>query len=390
MNYNYFLLCVCLFLNLSASAQILLPDGTPPSGITNASEGDYYLAKSILYVGTSNGLLKQITTAAGSTDGEVLSWNTATNTWLPQIPVPTVLTLEKSTIRTVNRARVALQPESNINDTGTFTVRPNATFELNETAATISNTDITNLVGNIRFVLQPYLLSSAARTNFICNFIVNGTLTKRQAGSLYARNNEGHDETGSSFIFEYEGATAGNTFSFSFIREASEGTVELISDATSSSYIFIEQYTSLEVITNVTAPINSAITQGPIGITGATGLAGIQGIQGIQGTTGINDPLDVYHATGNIKADGTNNYIQGATVTKNSVGAYTITFNSQHSAGVLYPVLLSMSQNDGLDDYVPAYTILSDKSFRVQITEQDNGTGAGVLEDAAFSFYIPL
>jgi hypothetical protein len=47
-------------------------------------------------------------------------------------------------------------------------------------------------------------------------------------------------------------------------------------------------------------------------------------------------------------------------------------------------------ENTRLDDYVPAYAIINDTRFRVQITEQDNGTSAGILIDDGFSFYIPL
>ena len=384
---------ICISTATHSQVQIL---STDISSVTDAGEGDYYLTSDTneLYVGMSTGLLKPVgkVTANGTTNGEILTWNSTTNKWEPQGPTDAGLTLSRSTIRSIDRARFTIRPETNIN-TGTFTITPN-TVELNQTSGVISTTNATELTGfegNLRFIIQPYLSSSAERTNFICNFNVNGSINKSQATSLYARSLNGHNQTGTSIVFEYENANPTNTFSFSFTREANIGPVALISSNISTSYIFVEQYSDIEVITNVAAPVNLEIAQGPAGLDGEIGPAGPVGPAG----PAISSPTDVYHAAGNIMSNGVPNYEQGVdTITQLGIGLgtgrYRIRFDNPHPNGDNYPILFSIEQNTGLDDYVPAYTNVSAMGFDVQIGEQDNGGTGGVPVNSAFSFYVPF
>jgi hypothetical protein len=365
-------------------AQILINAVDVPSYGT-ASEGEMYIDENnVYYLGLTNGALKSVgvVTQLGTADGEVLKWNQTNQSWEAQTPDIGALTVSMGTVRTADRARVVVASAANINTGVSFTVTP-ASFDLNQTTASVSGTAITGLEGNLRFVFQPNLLSTSARTNFDAALRVNGIRVSEVAGGLYARVDTNHNETGGSFVFEYEGAIVSDQFEFELMREANTGGVQLVSAGLRRSYIFIEQYSTLDVGTSVSAPTDLSIAQGPTGPTGPQGPVGPPGPP-------ISSPTDVYHATGNVADDGDANYILGATVERTAEGRYTVTFDTAHTNGADYPVLFSMQQNIGQDDYVPAYTNVTAMGFDVEITEQDNGGTAGVYQDAGFSFYVPL
>ncbi|WP_299113292.1 collagen-like protein [uncultured Winogradskyella sp.] len=351
---------------------------------TDASEGDYYITTdtNVLYIGLEDGTLKSvgIVTQIGSTDGEVLAWNTTTNRWEPRAPTTGALTLTTETIHSVNRARILLQANTNINSTTVTTITP-ASFQLNETGATIGGNMLTNLEGNLRFIVYPNLVSTGNdRTNFNCNFIVNGTTVETIFSGLYARNILDHRDTGSAIIFEYENAILADTFSFQLARETTNtAQVSLLN----TSKIFIEQFVELEAVTAVSAPVDLTIAQGPTGPAGPTGPTGPAGPT-------ISGPLDVYHAAGNINQTGSINYIQGANIIRNSVGSYTVTLTNPHPNTNTYPILITLERNAGTDDYGAMYTIISNTIFNIEIREQDDGGGGGVLRDSSFSFYVPF
>ena len=138
--------------------------------------------------------------------------------------------------------------------TGTSKFLSLGTLELNEIGASITGNAFINLEGNLRFVIQLNLDANPNRTNFVLNLELNGTLEKTVYDSFYARNSNNHDHTGGQFIFEYEGATLTDYFQFQIEREANGGDVNLVSTTMDQSYIFIEKYTTIEVITNIEYP----------------------------------------------------------------------------------------------------------------------------------------
>jgi len=301
--------------------------------------------------------------------------------WRAVSATPSALTLTKATIRSINRSRVVVQAEANVN-TGAFTITP-ASFALNQTGATLAGTSITNLVGNVRFVFQPNLTSGVQRSNLNCTLLRNGAIIERVRGTNYMRNLGNHNNSSSNWIFEVENALATDTFQFALEQEANGGAVQLLSNGVNNSYIFIEQYNDVEVVTDASAPVNLAIAQGP------TGPIGPSGPQGPAGSV-INSPLDIYHAAGNVQANGLANYILGGNVIRTAVGRYTVTFANPHPNGAEYPIILTQEQNAGADDYTMNYLNATANGFDIQVGEQDNGGDPGVFIDTGFSFYIPF
>ena len=123
---------------------------------------------------------------------------------------------------------------------------------------------------------------------------------------------------------KYEGAVSADNFEFRLRTasfDGSAGTISLLSSANNSSSINIEQYDTLEVVENIAVPIDATIAQGPPGLQGLLGPFGPQGVQGVMGIQGQAGPAapvtDIFHATGNIDANGSVNSIIGATVTQN-------------------------------------------------------------------------
>lgn len=92
---------------------------------------------------------------------------------------------------------------------------------------------------------------------------------------------------------------------------------------------------------------------------------------------------------GRVQANGTAQSITGASITRTNAGRYRVQFDPQ-LPDAAYPILLSLEQNSGRDDYVITYTGASAEGFNVEISEQDNGAAAGTFRDAGFSFFIPL
>ena len=93
-------------------------------------------------------------------------------------------------------------------------------------------------------------------------------------------------------------------------------------------------------------------------------------------------------ATGSVNGDGTTNSIVGASAARLGVGTYRITFDSPLS-DANYPVIATTGENGGTDDYMLEYRNVTTASFDIFISEQDNGTTAGILVDSPFSFFIP-
>ena len=93
-------------------------------------------------------------------------------------------------------------------------------------------------------------------------------------------------------------------------------------------------------------------------------------------------------ATGSVNADGTTNSVSGASVSRLSLGTYRVTFNSP-LADANYPIIATTGANGGNDDYMLEYGNVTAASFDIFITEQDNGTTAGIFVDSDFSFFIP-
>ena len=92
--------------------------------------------------------------------------------------------------------------------------------------------------------------------------------------------------------------------------------------------------------------------------------------------------------TGRLTANGTVLSQQGASAGRTATGRYVVKFDTPRP-DASYPVLLSLEQNAGRDDYVAVYRNTSTDGFVVEIAEQDNGGTAGVYRDAGFSFFIP-
>lgn len=359
---------------------------------SSAAEGNIYhdTDLDIYYIGLTNGTLKAIGNIVlnGANDADVLRWNTTLNSWEVVAENTNTLTLTKVMVNSVKRARIRLEPAFNVNTAG-YVVTPDI-VEINETNLTASTTGvISGLEGDLRFEVQANFISNTLRTNINCVLRVNGVVQKRISGHNYIRDDSGHNNSSSNWIFEWDGALSADTFELILEQEANGGNgvdVQLVSDVVHSSYIFIEETSTVEVVTNITAPLDQTMVQGPVG---DQGLVGNQGPQGLPGAV-INSPLEVYHASGNINALGVPNYIIGATVLRTDVGRYTVSFLTPFPDGDDYPVLFSMEQNPGADDYVPTYLNANANGFDVEIGEQDNGGTGGVFRDAGFSFFIPL
>lgn len=369
----------------SFGQELISSIGVP--SFSTASQGDLYVDDNdVYYIGLEDGSLKEIGVViqTGASDDEILAWNASNQQWQPQAPQLGDLS---TTLETVNNTkRVRVQVSSGIFNSQESIIQSISlsNIEMNETDAILNANQLTGLAGDIRFVVQLNMNSSGQRTNFFMRLNLNGTLHARQHGHLYARNGgNGHNLTGGQFIFEVSDVESLDVFSFELEGETISASVNLVSDAVNTSYVFIEEFSPLEVVTSATAPIDNTIAQGPQGPSGSLGPEGPPGAV-------INTPSDVYHAAGNVQANGTPNYIEGATVTYLSTGRYRVNFNNPHANGSDYPVLFSMEQNPGDDDYVPTYDNLTANGFDVEIGEQDNGASPGTPRDAGFSFYVSL
>ena len=93
-------------------------------------------------------------------------------------------------------------------------------------------------------------------------------------------------------------------------------------------------------------------------------------------------------AWGRVNSNGTAARISGASVSRTATGRYAITL-TQPQADASYPILVSLEQNAGRDDYVTAYRNVTATGFTVEVSEQDNSTSSGAYRDAGFSFFIP-
>lgn len=93
-------------------------------------------------------------------------------------------------------------------------------------------------------------------------------------------------------------------------------------------------------------------------------------------------------AGGQVNADATTNSALNASVSSLGTGLYRITFGTA-LLDANYPIILSLLENAGTDDYKIAYENVTPTSFDVRITEQDDGGSNGTLTNSGFSFYIP-
>ncbi len=383
---------VLLSLNLLAQT---LPTDFTSAEIENintsnlAAAGDLYHDTDLdqYYIGLTDGSLKIIgdISATGTNSNNILRWNSSTSKWdTSSFYQPNALNYTKIKVITKKKARILVQNEANINTTS-FTVTPVA-FEKNQTNATIIGTKITDLIGDVRFTFQPNFFSSIERSNLNCAFLHNGDIIERVHGSNYIRSFSGHNSSSSKWIFEYENVTPLDTFEFVLQQEANNGIVQLISTPQNKSLIYIDQFFENYVYTEISLNSDTASATGPTGEEGTQGIQGISGLQGPPSST----PADFYHASGNIMADGTPNFIADATVSNTGTGRYTITFDSPHPNQNKYPIIITMEQNAGADDYEPVYYNFTANGFQVEIREQDDGTNGGSLRNAGFSFFIPL
>ena len=94
-------------------------------------------------------------------------------------------------------------------------------------------------------------------------------------------------------------------------------------------------------------------------------------------------------AFGKVNLDGSAAKIHGATVTRNSVGNYTVTFLSALSSAD-YIIQLSILDSNGLghDDYDISYSNQEADSFVVKIGDNDNGASPATPIDQEFMFTI--
>lgn len=382
---KYFILYIAILLSFFSNAQELISSASV-STFNTAGQGDLYVDENnVYYIGLEDGGLKEIgiITERGTTDGQVLRWSTSQQNWLASNPSTGSLSFEKDILYYSNKARVKFEPILSLNGNSNDLIPEQ--FFYNSTTANITTLGINGLDGNLRFWVQLNFQSNEQRTNFNLVLKVNGAEYKRVYGSAYARNGgNNHNQTSARYIYEYENATSTDEFSFELEREANNGNnVELRSSAFISSQVLIEAYQFDEVLTELSSPPELRLVQGP------TGISGPQGPQGPQGPT-VGEPTDVYHAAGKVEDTGFGVYIQGATVSRLSQGRYQVVFDQPHPNGADYPVIFSMEQNLGKDDYVPAYNNVTANGFNVEIGEQDNGGTGGVPSDSGFSFYVPL
>ena len=382
--YGFFLFALCSLLGGTGFCQIPVLSSSV-SSFNSASQGDVYIDENdVYYIGLDDGGLKElgIVTQKGASSDEVLTWNSSSQQWEPTLPKDDDLTISTTDVHSAKRARIRISDNTYSFASGTETLNLSS-IDYNQAQVVLSNNVIKGLEGDLRFVVQLNMVTTVQRANYNLSLLVNGTSVQTLFGSLYARNQNNHNETGAQFIFEYEDADTSDEFSFQMEEEANTGSSRVVSTATNTSYVFLDVFKTITALTSVTAPVDNSIPQGP---------AGPQGPQGPVGPAGatITSPLDVYHAAGSVDSSGTANYIQGATVSKTGTGVYSVSFTNSHPNGSDYAVLISMEQNSGDDDFVPAYTNQTPNGFDVEIGEQDNGTSPGVFIDWGFSFYIPL
>ena len=346
-------------------------NSTEVDSFNRAGEGDIYVDENNnYYIGISNRGLQPFgkVEVQGAQTGETLAWNATSSSW--ETASKQGITFSKALVTDIRRARVAINPVANINVNENFTLTPSSNFDLNEMTAIINANALSGFTGNLRFTIWVNLQvnpGSVQRPNFNCQILVNGSTYQTQYGALYIRNSSaGHRQAGTAFTFEIDNIVASNSFEFRLVRESSSGTVQLISTTPAISYIFIEQQQSVEIVSSVTTSSDFTMLTGPAGSIGNLGPQGPQGPQGLQGPQGppgppgaatITDPTQVYHAAGNIASSGGMQYVKGvSSVWKISTGRYRVFFTTPHPDGADYPVLFSMEQNSGRDDYVPAYT----------------------------------
>lgn len=91
---------------------------------------------------------------------------------------------------------------------------------------------------------------------------------------------------------------------------------------------------------------------------------------------------------GRVSAEGTALGISGASVSRVETGRYLVSLSTPR-VQALYPILLTLEQNSGRDDYVVAYRDVTETGFTLEVSEQDNGGTRGTYRDAGFSFFIP-
>lgn len=93
-------------------------------------------------------------------------------------------------------------------------------------------------------------------------------------------------------------------------------------------------------------------------------------------------------AAGSIDSAGSPRSSFNASILQLSTGQYRVNFTTA-LADDTYPIILSLEENAGTDDYSIKYENISASGFSIRITEQDDGGTGGVLVNSGFSFFIP-
>lgn len=73
-----------------------------------------------------------------------------------------------------------------------------------------------------------------------------------------------------------------------------------------------------------------------------------------------------------------------------SPGVYNVTLTESKGTNQnMYPILITLEQNPGDDDYIATYTNVTPTGFTVEVQAQDNGNAAGVPANSGFSIIVP-
>ena len=97
------------------------------------------------------------------------------------------------------------------------------------------------------------------------------------------------------------------------------------------------------------------------------------------------------YAAGFIQGNGANSFVNGATVVRNGVGQYTVTFDTPHPNGANYAVNLTSHEDGAARDSPYIHVVDGTQTaagFDVYIATGDNGGTADVLNDTPWSFHV--
>lgn len=83
---------------------------------------------------------------------------------------------------------------------------------------------------------------------------------------------------------------------------------------------------------------------------------------------------------------------RNSSISRQGLGRYTVTFNSQHPDGLNYEIVFGQAESGTLRDVPKVSMVTGTKTangFQVQITYDDNGGTADVYVDDEWSFFVP-